>query len=327
MAEKAVITEQVSGTGAIFLADEFSAVDNTVVVPYTKIMDGSAGSTATMQVNAFGRAKVNAELTSNTNLAISGSVNARISAALPAGTNQIGKVELTGSSQVTIQNATLAVTQSGAWDVSLSGTGNVVITDPLPAGTNQIGKVELTGSSQVAITTELPAGTNQIGKVELTGSSQVVIGAGTNQIGKVELTGSSQVSINAGTNLIGQAVVGQNINTVYDGTTALTPKYANISVNAAAATDLIASVAAKKLRILAMSVIAEATAGFYLQDAGGDSNNLMGDSTNPVEVAPRGGFVLPYNPVGWTETSASAAFQIVPNVATSIAGMIVYVEV
>lgn len=113
---------------------------------------------------------------------------------------------------------------------------------------------------------------------------------------------------------------------IYDGTTALTPKFAKIGVNTAGAEIIIAAVAAKKIRILNMVLVAEGAAGVYFTDGGG-GNSIMGDATNPMEFGANGGMVLQYSPVGWCQTSASSAFTIVPDTATSIAGSVTYIEV
>lgn len=113
--------------------------------------------------------------------------------------------------------------------------------------------------------------------------------------------------------------------TIYDGTTALTPRFATFGVNTSGAATIISKVAARKLRILNLVAVCEGAVGFYFRDDG--TKILMGDATDLMEFGANGGFVLPYSPVGWCETSSSSSFQIVPDTATSIAGSITYVEV
>lgn len=120
-----------------------------------------------------------------------------ISAALPAGTNAIGK--LAANSGVTIGAVeiaaaqTIGATQSGVWNVGVSssvavtqsGTWNITNisgTVSLPTGASTEatlsalnGKVTACDTGSVTISTALPAGTNAIGK--LASNTGVVIGA------------------------------------------------------------------------------------------------------------------------------------------------------
>ena len=107
-------------------------------------------------------------------------VSAKVDTALPAGTNNIGDVDvLTLPSLPTGSNVIGGVTQSGTWNI------NAITTLPsLPTGSNTIGAVNIAAAQTLAtvttvgavtsITNALPAGTNAIGK--LAANSGVDIG-------------------------------------------------------------------------------------------------------------------------------------------------------
>lgn len=387
MTIKQVITESVSATGASFLVDEFSVAGVLSVVPYTKLMGGQASSTSVAFVNTVGRLHVNAELTANAKVAISGTPSVVVSnaslavtqsgawnvsisgtasvivgnaaaigggtqyavddalGATPTGTLNLGirddslsaltpiegdavglRVNSTGALWTQVNNTSLAVTQSGAWDVSLSGTADVSIVNALPAGTNSIGKVDISNTPSVVVSNATLAVTQSgAWDVSLSGTADVSLvnslPAGTNSIGKVDISNTAAVTIQNTPSVIAS----HNSSAIYDGTTSLTPKFASYGINSSGATTIISKVAAKKLRILQMSLVSEGAAGAYFQDD--DTNILAGTAADPMEFQAGGGMVLPYSPVGWFETTASAAFMIVPDTATSIAGSVVYVEV
>lgn len=109
----------------------------------------------------------------------------------------------------------------------------------------------------------------------------------------------------ATTDNIGAALM---TNVIHNGTTALTPKFANLSTASTGNQALVAAVSGKKIRILALQLMATAsTNAVYINDATGD---LYGDSTNKIQLddtgaAGLGGFTLPFNPLGWFETAGT----------------------
>lgn len=95
-----------------------------------------------------------------------------ISAALPAGTNNIGDVDI-ASSVLPTGAATEVTLASIDGKITACNTGNVTIGAALPAGTNNIGDVDIASA--------LPAGTNNIGDVDIASA----LPAGSNSIGNV----------------------------------------------------------------------------------------------------------------------------------------------
>lgn len=177
---------------------------------------------------------------------------------------------------------------------------------------------------QVDVVASLPAGTNAIGK--LAANSGVDIGdvdilsiaAGDNNIGNVDLASA----LPAGTNLIGKASVGQDTASLYNGATALTPKFAVISGATSGNNTLVAAVADKKIRVVALTAVA-ITAVTVRFESGADGTALTG----VMSIGATGGFVLPYNPVGWFETGTNTLLNMELGGAVQVSGCLTYVEV
>jgi hypothetical protein len=110
---------------------------------------------------------------------------------------------------------------------------------------------------------------------------------------------------------------------LYTGSnTELTPKFAAISAAGSGNNTLVAAVTGKKIRVIAMAVIATGAVNAKLQSGAGGT-----DITGLFYLAANGGFVLPYNPVGWCETAAAALLNLNLSGAVAVGGCLVYVEV
>lgn len=109
---------------------------------------------------------------------------------------------------------------------------------------------------------------------------------------------------------------------LFNGTTALTPTKVKISVASATTTTLVALVAAKKIRILSMYLVSTGanTINFQSHTTTANSDGLMGFAAN-------GGMVLPFNPIGWFDTTAGEALDMVTSGAGQVSGQLVYVAV
>jgi len=103
---------------------------------------------------------------------------------------------------------------------------------------------------------------------------------------------------------------------------ALSPKFFSEAV-AASDTDeeLVAAVASKKIRILALIIHCGATATDATFESGGVTR------IHKVPAGANGGQVLPFNPVGWFETGSGASLTVTTSAGstTEISG--VYIEV
>lgn len=161
----------------------------------------------------------------------------------------------------------------------------------------------------------LNAGTNNIGDVDI-----LTIAAGDNNIGNVDIV--TLPATPAGTNLIGRISASHETSTIYNGTTALTPKYAVIDDASSGDNELVALVSAKKIRVLSLMLMAAGTttARFESSTAG---NFLSGEMNLVANV----GFALGFNPAGWFETVAGESLNLQLSAAISVDGFLTYVEV
>lgn len=241
-----------------------------------------------------------------------------------------------------IDSGTLSATQSGTWNVTtvssvtnlsqMGGTAIAMGTGVRSAGTQRVtiatdDVVPVTGTfwqaTQPVSLASLPAlaaGTNAIGK--LSANSGV-------DIGDVDVT--SIPALVAGTALIGKTASGLDVSNLYDGSTALVPKFAKLSSASTGNQALVSAVVGKKIRILALHIMATATTNsVYINDGTAD---LYADSTRkiPLDVTGAtgpGGVSLPFNPVGWFETAATnRPLNVNLGSANGIVAVATYVEV
>jgi hypothetical protein len=105
-----------------------------------------------------------------------------------------------------------------------------------------------------------------------------------------------------------------------------TPQYAAIAASTSGNNTLVAAVAGKKIRVLGLAVVAGAAGNIYFT-----SNNsgtvIFGGSTNTIDLAVNGGFVLPMTPtaVGWFETTAGQALVMNASSTGPFSGGVVYI--
>lgn len=112
---------------------------------------------------------------------------------------------------------------------------------------------------------------------------------------------------------------------IQNGTTALTPKFAAINTATSGDQNLVAAVTSKKIRVLSLALIARGDVDAYLKSGGGTA--LFGGGTAALDLTTNGGFVLPFNPVGWFESASGEALVLNLSGAVGVAGSLTYVEV
>lgn len=88
-------------------------------------------------------------------------------------------------------------------------------------------------------------------------------------------------------------------------------------------TTIVAAVTGKKIRVLACFLIMTGTATTIRFESGTGGTALTGQMT----PSSGGGFVLPFNPVGWFETADTELLNLELGAAQSVDGVLVYVEV
>ena len=99
-------------------------------------------------------------------------------------------------------------------------------------------------------------------------------------------------------------------------------KYAALDVASSGDNTLIAAVPAKRIRVMAMFLIATAAVNVRLESGAGGTA-----LTGQLNLTTNSGFALPYNPAGWFETSIGDLLNLELSGAVSVDGAITYIEV
>lgn len=276
-------------------------------------------------------------------------VKTSVVTALPAGTNNIGDVDV-----LTLPNVTLAAgtnTNEVVGDVAhdaaiagnpltIGGVASAAAPSDVSADQDAVRAWFLRNGAQATVVTAggaliggdatngldvdvtrlpaLPAGTNNIGDVDVL--TLPALPAGNNNIGDVDV--ASLPALAAGTNLIGRVSSSDETSTIYNGTTALTPKFAIIDAATSGDNTLLAAVASKKIRVLSLFMVSAGTVNARFESGAGGTA-LSGQ----MNLIANSGFVLPYNPVGWFETASNTLLNLELSAAISVDGSFVYVEV
>jgi hypothetical protein len=128
-------------------------------------------------------------------------------------------------------------------------------------------------------------------------------------------------AIPAGTNLIGTVVSPIATGVLYNGTAALTPKFASISSSATGDNTIVAAVSGKKLRVLKYTIVASGLIAAKFRSSSGT------DLTGPMTLGANSGVGGAFCPVGHFETIAGDALVLNLSAAVSVAGHLTYVEV
>jgi hypothetical protein len=104
--------------------------------------------------------------------------------------------------------------------------------------------------------------------------------------------------------------------------TVVTPKFAAISASSSGNNTLVSAVSSKKIRVLACVIMSNGTVNAKFQDGAGGT-----DKTGLFYMVANTGFALPYNPVGWFETSATTLLNLNLSAAIAVGGVLTYIEV
>lgn len=145
---------------------------------------------------------------------------------------------------------------------------------------------------------------------------------GTGVIATVSAVTAISNALPAGTNLLGRTASSDETSTIYNATTALTPKFAIIDAASNGDNTILASVSSKKIRVLALFLVAAGTTTVRFES--GASGTAL---TGQMNLIANSGFTLPYNPVGWFETAATTLLNLELSANVSVDGCFTYVEV
>lgn len=107
-----------------------------------------------------------------------------------------------------------------------------------------------------------------------------------------------------------------------DGSTTYTPKFAVIDFASSGDNTVVPAVSSKKIRVIALFLVAAGTVNVRFESAA--SGTAL---TGQMNLTTNSGFSLPYNPVGWFETSAGQLLNLELSGSTSVDGSLVYIEV
>jgi hypothetical protein len=247
-------------------------------------------------------------------------------------------------------NLAAAATSLGLLDNAVSGAGfNVTqlggAAVPIGAGTEAAAvRVTLATDSTGVVTVDDGGGALTVdGTVSLSGNLpdtatgdlaaiKTAVEVLDNCISGTEAQVDVVAALPAGTNLLGKVSSGVDGTNLYDGTTALTIKRASGVATAENANTMIAAVADKKIRVLALSLIATSATLVTAYVYNGDYM-LLGNATNMITLDMDGGsgpagLVLPWNPGGWFQTdTANEALAIDLSAAQPVIWAVTYVEV
>jgi hypothetical protein len=102
----------------------------------------------------------------------------------------------------------------------------------------------------------------------------------------------------------------------------IVPKYAKIVASSSGATEVVALVSGKKIRVLAYAVVANAAVNVKFQ-----SHTAPTDLTGLLYNAANGGEICNYNPAGWFETLSGEALDINLSGAVAVGGHVTYMEI
>jgi hypothetical protein len=104
--------------------------------------------------------------------------------------------------------------------------------------------------------------------------------------------------------------------------TVVTPKYAAIAASSSGNNTLVAAVTSKKIRVLAMKLMANGSVNSKLQ-SGASGTDITGLDYLIVNT----GVVLPFNPAGWCETASNTLLNLNLSASVAVGGCLTYIEV
>ena len=100
-------------------------------------------------------------------------------------------------------------------------------------------------------------------------------------------------------------------------------QYAAVAASTGGDNTLVLAVASKKVRVLALALVASGGANTVRLESDASGTALTGQ----MDIISDGQLVLPYNPAGWCETAAGKLLNLELSAGTSVAGMLAYVTV
>ena len=114
--------------------------------------------------------------------------------------------------------------------------------------------------------------------------------------------------------------VTQDVSQLFNGVTgtAATVTKTKISVASATTTTVVALTSGKKTRVLAMYLVCGAACNINWQ-----SHTTTTNTDGVQDFAANGGIVLPFNPIGWFDTTSGEALDLVTSTNAQVGGYII----
>lgn len=250
-----------------------------------------------------------------------------ITNALPAGTNNIGDVDVLSLVPGTGATALGKAVDSAAGATDTGVLGLVVRDDALttltpPDGEYTQQRVDSTGATWVRATNGIAGIVD--GTAFVPGTSEVLpIGfeADETSIGSVDEgdTGAARMSLDRKQYVIAHS----ETSSIYQNGTARTPVF--LAIDAATSGDntlLAAQGAGNKIRVHQLVLVAAGTVNVRFESGAGGTA-LSGQ----MNLVANTGFVLPYSPIGWFETAANTLLNLELSAAISVDGVCGYTVV
>jgi hypothetical protein len=195
-------------------------------------------------------------------------------------------------------------------------TGNVTVVQP--TGTNLHAVID-SGS----VTATQATGTNLHVVTDATSTTIATQATGTNLHTVVDSGTLTTVStVTAVTSITNPVIASVESGTIYNGTTALTPKFAVISASSNGNNTIVGAVALKKIRVLQWSLMASGTVNAKWQSAAGGT-----DKTGLYYFVANTGVSVSFAPTGLFETIAGELLNLNLSAGVAVGGSLVYVEV
>lgn len=99
-------------------------------------------------------------------------------------------------------------------------------------------------------------------------------------------------------------------------------KFAAISASGSGNNTVVSAVTSRKIRVLALAMMAVTAVNAKFQSGASGT-----DLTGLFYPAANGGFVLPFNPQGWFETTSGALLNLNLSGAVAVGGCLLYQEI
>lgn len=212
---------------------------------------------------------------------------------------------------------------------SITPIGGVYKTSQTALTTGQAGAVALTSAREMLTEGKVWDGTNTAAvkaasTAPLATDPSLVVAISPNSVnanGQTTMSASAPVAIANNQTTLSVALDTTQISDGATGTM-VTPAKAKISVASATTTTLVALSAGKKVRILSMYLVSAAANTVTLQ-----SHTTTTNGDGGCSYAANGGISLPFNPVGWFDTTSGEALDMVTSGSGQVSGQITYAYV